>query len=165
MGVRFKKAGQTAFASNRKKVVSELPIIRRGNANGQEIKIDLKEYVKATVSGTATETITAAIKKGWIVFGITARVTKVLTGASLSTWSIGFTGTAGPTAATDYFATALAKTLGITSDSGESQKSGFRFVSIFTADTDIIFTAAAGVFSTGEVRLTVHYVDLTPAVR
>lgn len=164
MGVTFKRAGQTRFASNRKKFYTELPLIRRG-PSGQATTYDIKEYTKDTTSGTGTETITAAIKKGWIVLGVTARVRKVLAGASLSTWSIGFTGTAGPTAATDYFATGLAKTAGGTVDSGEGQKSGSRAIGVFTADTDIIFTAAAGVFSSGQVVLSVHYLDLTPCVR
>lgn len=143
---------------NGAETVSELPIEIVGF---QEQKWTRKQKVieKDTVSAGATETITAGIPAGALVTGLTAIVLKALAGASLTTWSLGVTSD------TDRYGTGLAKDLGTRVNSLISSASDARAPINYVADMNILMTAAAGVFSSGKVRITVHYEELSAEIR
>jgi hypothetical protein len=127
-------------------------IIRRTNA--QSLTIQTATTTKSTVSGTNTETITGLIPANSIVLGVTARVLTILAGASLTTWSLGIT------SHTDHYGTTLAVAAGTTVTPANHKVADIPGPHYAVAATDVLFTAAAGVFTTGLVRVTVWYITL-----
>ena len=131
-------------------------ILKTGAApNGQAVNIKTATGTKTTASGTGTETIANAIPAGAVVLGVTARVTTILAGTSLTTWSIGLS------VDTDRWGTGLALAAGTTT-------TGADFATdvqptVYPAATDLVLTAAAGQFDSGVIRYTVHYYDFTAA--
>lgn len=119
---------------------------------GEMLRIKSVTVEKTTVSGGATETITAMIPDGAIILGASARVLTILAGAALTTWSLGITG------ATTLFGTALALAVGTTVKSSNHLATALQLVA---ADTNVLLTAAAGVFSSGKVRVTIFFIDTT----
>jgi len=107
---------------------------------------------KTTNSGGNTETITGLIPAGCILLGVVGKVTTILAGAGLTTWSAGITGN------TDFFGTTLAKTAGTTF--GMTTVGAHTGVLVYPAAVDVLFTAAAGVFTTGVVKVVGFYIDL-----
>ena len=110
----------------------------------------------ATATGTGTGTITQAnfFPAGCVQDGFSARVTTILAGAGLTTWSIG------PTADLDMFGIGLAlaqdtlvrpATYTVTS-----------MGQVYSAASDLVLTAAAGVFSTGVLKVTATCHTFTP---
>jgi hypothetical protein len=109
----------------------------------------------ATATGTGTGSITSpntAIPAGSLVLGVTARVTTILAGAGLTTFSIG-DGTDA-----DRWGTGIAIAAGTTVGAANITISSPVY---YTAATSIVLTAAAGVFSTGVLAVTVHYLSFT----
>jgi hypothetical protein len=130
-------------------------------ANGQKLTLDSASEIvdMATATGTGTGTVTsttAMVPAGALILGVTSRVLTVLTGASLTTWSLGVAG------ATTRYATGIALTAGTTT----TMANHLVTVSpIFVATAvGLVFTAAAGVFSTGTVRITTHFLKAVVSV-
>lgn len=120
---------------------------------GSLLKLRVASVLKDTTSGTATETITGMIPAGSIVLGATALVKTVLAGAGLTTWSLGVT------SATTRYGTTLALAAGTTVSMSNHLAAALE---LRPAATDVLLTAAAGVFSSGQVRVTVFYLTSTP---
>lgn len=113
----------------------------------------------ATVTGHGGATLTVAglIPAGCILLGVTAFVVKALTGASLSTWKLGIG------SHLDRFATGKAKAAGTAVDLADVNTTDTPSPVFYPTATDVLVTAAAGVFSTGQIRLTAHFDKLIAA--
>jgi hypothetical protein len=137
-------------------------IIKTG-ANGQLTTVKQAtlhvNMATATGVGTGTITLTELIPAGALLLGITARVTTILAGAALTTFSIGCS----TPNDTDRFGTGIAIAAGTTVNSLTASASNFLWAQIYTTAPVMVLTAAAGVISTGYLRITAHYIDLTPA--
>ena len=132
-------------------------IIRHGGAlknlqaqdQGAVVKV-ASQLVPMTGDG-ATVTVTDARPAKKFILGITARVTTVVAGAALTTINIG-----DGTDADRYGAAILA---------AKDTRVGYGDATAdprewLTAAGNIVFTAVVGVFSSGVIRLDVHYLDL-----
>ena len=110
----------------------------------------------ATATGTGTGTVTSPttmVPAGSLILAVTARVLTILAGASLTTWSLGIGG------ATTRYGTTLALAKGTTVTAANhlvTQSPAYN-----ASAAGLVFTAAAGVFSTGTVRLVTYYIDTT----
>lgn len=137
-------------------------IIKTG-ANGQLTTVKQASLVvnMATATGTGGITITLPelIPAGALLLGITARVTTIIAGAGLSTFSIGCS----TPNDTDRFATGVLVAAGTTVNSLTASASNFLWAQIYTTAPVVVLTGNAGIFSTGILRITAHYIDLTPA--
>jgi hypothetical protein len=108
-------------------------------------------------SGTSTAVATNLIPAGSIVFGVTARVTTILAGTSLSTWKLGDGTTA------NAWGNTLALAAGTVTDSTTGTYLSTWAPTYYGSATSVTLTANAGQFDSGVVRLTVHYLKLTAA--
>lgn len=99
-------------------------------------------------SGTGTCTLTGAIPAGSLVYGVTLRVTTVLAGAGLTTFQVGDGTTANAFGAT--VAVAANTTTDFTTHLATWKPT------LYTAATNVVLTANAGVFSSGAVRVCIH---------
>ena len=99
----------------------------------------------------ASVTATGLIPAGAFIIGITARVTTAITGAT--TWDLG-DGTD-----VDRWGAALALAAGTLVDPTDYTVAGF---GQFSSASDVVLTANVANFTAGAVRITVHYLDLTP---
>ena len=129
-------------------------IIKTG-ANGQLTNIKQATTTTGAMTGT-TVTLTGLIPAGSLVIGVTARVTTLVAGPT--SWMIGITSD------TDKFGTglALAANTTLTSLVGAASDSLFPFYRV--AATDVLITrGSASDFTAGNIRVTVHYISLTPA--
>lgn len=81
------------------------------------------------------------------VIGVTARVISSISGVGVSSWSLGISG------AVDRYGSGLG--LGL-----NSYAKGMAGPVTYWADTPLVLTADAGVFDSGTVRLSVHFVEL-----
>ena len=131
----------------------DLDLAPSGAANGQALNMRIATGTKTTDSGTGTETIPNAIPAGSIVLGVTARVTTILAGSGLTTWSLGLSGD------TDRWGTGLALAGNTTVDATDFATDVQP--TVYPAATDIVLTAAAGQFDSGVIRYTIHYYALT----
>lgn len=110
----------------------------------------------ATATGTGTGTITSpttAIPANSLVLGMTCKVTTVLAGAGLTTFSIG-DGTDA-----DRWGTGIAIAAGTTVNLGATTIASPVY---YSSATSIVLTAAAGVFSTGVLSCSPILVSATP---
>ena len=109
----------------------------------------------ATATGTGTGTITSAntaIPVG-LILGVSCRVTPILAGAGLTTFSLG-DGTD-----VDRYGAGIAKAADTLVNIANHTITG----PLYNAATkSLVLTAAAGVFSTGILTCTTHYIALTP---
>ena len=105
------------------------------------------EIDHAVVAGSTSETV-ALIPDKAIVLGVTARVTVGITGAT--TWSLGVTGS--PDRYGSGFGTSL---------NGFSHGVTGSPVAYF-GGSSLLLTAAGGDFTGGDIRITVHYFELSP---
>lgn len=130
-------------------------------SNGQRVcftsKTTLVDMATATGTGTITVTLTDFIPAGVIFLGITARVINILAGSGLTTWSLGIT------SHVDHFATTKALAVGTTVNVSDYKVGDMPSPYYTTSAQSILFTGAAGVFSTGKVRVTIYYTQLTVA--
>lgn len=110
----------------------------------------------ATASGTGTGTITVPgfFTAGAKLIGFSAHVTTILAGAGLTTWSAGTGG------ATTLLGTSLAIAAG-TKATAASYTGDIGATFYGGAAKDLVITAAAGVFSTGVLKVTATVVTTT----
>lgn len=132
--------------------------VQRDMLTGARLAIKTQEQLidmaTATGVGTGTVTVTAAIPAGAFDVWATALVKVVLAGVGLTTWSLGVTGD------TDRFATGKAKTAGVTVTPEDYAADNACF-DVYQAAVNILFTAAAGQFDTGQVRLCLFFKTIT----
>lgn len=131
-------------------------IITAGGAtHGQALSI---KHVEVSVNTSAGATVTASnlIPAASLVIGVTARVTTVITGPA--SWQIGDGTTA------NKWGNALALTAGTTTSIANFLAAAAS-PTYYLAATNVVLTAVGGggAFTGGAVRLTVHYISLTPA--
>lgn len=117
----------------------------------QGVKIKTVSQVVAMTGGAATVVVADARPAKKFILGITGRVITVVAGAALTTINIGDGSDA------DRYGAAILKAAGTEFGYPDATADPREWL---TASDDIVFTAAAGVFSSGEIRLDVHYVDL-----
>lgn len=129
-------------------------IIKTG-ANGQLTTILQATTTTGAMTGT-TVTLTNLIPAGSLVLGVTARVLTSITGPT--SWQLGIT------SHTDRFGTTLALTAGTTVNSVVSGEADMLFPHYYTSATSVLLTRGSATdFTAGNVRVTVHYISLTPA--
>jgi len=126
--------------------------IIRGATNGQQCQI-LQATTEKTGLAGATVTWANAIPAGTTVFGVTARVTTLITGAT----SIDI----GDGTDVDIFIDGMAVALDTTADLANCND-GTLLPTTYKANTDIVLTAIGGNFTAGAIRLTVYYLNLVP---
>ena len=120
-------------------------------ANGQAFNI---KTATATISSMSGPSVTASnlIPAGAFVIGVTTRVTILITGPA------GFD--VGEGIDIDRWGNSILVALNTTSDMSDFTSSA---LTIFPAANDIVITSDGAVFTAGTIRITVHYIDLTPA--
>ena len=119
-------------------------------ANGALSNIRIVDIELTALSG-ASVTATGLIPAGAFIIGITARVTTAITGAA--DFDIG-DGTD-----VDRWGAAIAIASGTTAGIQDYTAAGF---GQFSSANDVVLTANGANFTAGAVRITVHYLDLTP---
>ncbi len=100
------------------------------------------------VGGGSSSTTATMIPKNAMVYGITARVEVALTGTGVSTWTLGI-----PGAPTRY-----GFGLGLGKNSFAHGVTGTPIT--YYSDTAIVLSTDSGSFTSGTVRLAVHYFEL-----
>jgi len=121
--------------------------LKAQNTHGGSVALSVLEDT-VTLSGATTES-NISIPTGSIVFGCSARVTTEITGSGVTSWSLGYSGTA------NAFGSTLALAAGST-NVGNTGGNGFY------AATKLLFTPAGGSFAGGVVRVSLYY--LMPSV-
>lgn len=119
-------------------------------AHGSSLALKSKSQRVAMVGGAGTVTLTDFIPDGIIIVACLGKVTQALSGSGLTTWSVG------READTNLFGATLALTAGTTFGPTDSTAA---LPETQTAERDLVFTAAAGVFSAGEVVITMFYYE------
>ena len=141
------------WASGLITVEIENSVLRLCASNGAQTHLKTARTDKTCNSGTGTVTLTGAIPAGAFVYAVTARVTTILAGASLTTWKIGDGSTV------DLWATGVALAAG-TVVNQTAHKSTWT-PTYYASAQDVVFTAAAGQFDSGVVTVMVHYLSCT----
>ena len=100
------------------------------------------------LSPGASSTTAAVIKNGQQVIGVTGRVTTALTGAGLTSWELGVSGSINR----------YGSFLGVAKNSWIRGLSGTPVT--YWSDTPLILTPTGGDFAAGTIRLAVHSIDL-----
>lgn len=124
-----------------------------GTTNTESVNVKAATTTVTCNGGGGTCTASNLVPAGAFVISVTARVTTILAGAGLTTWSLGDGSTA------DLWATGKALAAGTTVNATD-HKSTWN-PKFFNAANNVVLTAAAGVFSSGVVRITVFYLDST----
>lgn len=151
VGVDLTVQGNTAVTGT---TTSTGNLIKAG-VNGAALNIKVNSVNKTTNSGTGTETLTGAIPAGAQVLCVVARVTTILAGAGLTTWSLG------DGVDTDLYGTGLALAAGTTVDHTDYTASPTTQVFPAGAAGDLVMTADSGQFDSGVVNVQVFYIDVT----
>lgn len=128
--------------------------IVKAGTNGALLSLQVAETNLTTDGGAGTETATGAVPAGAVVLAVVARVTTILAGSGLTTWSLG-DGTDA-----DLYGTGLALAADTTVDSSDWTASPLTHAWSASAG-DLVLTAAAGQFDSGVVNLQVFYVKPT----
>lgn len=131
--------------------VSIAPFSQVRGANGEVTSSNITTTELTGLSG-ATAAATNLIPAGALVLGVTHRVTTLITGAT--SWDSGDGTTA------DAFGNNVAVSANTTADS--LVDGTFTAPKSYAAATDVVLTAVGSNFTAGAVRISVHYIDLTP---
>lgn len=122
--------------------------LRSSGSNGQETQIQTASALLSALSG-ATVVSTDLIPANALVFGVTARVTTLITGAT--SFDIGDEATPDKWGKDVDVAATTTTTLA---------NATIVTPTIYTVAQDVILTARGGDFTAGAVRVTVHYLTL-----
>lgn len=125
--------------------------MRQVEAQEQGIDVKVSSQIVPMTGGAGTVTVSNARLAKKFILGITARIVTELAGTGLTTFSIG-DGTDA-----DRYGAAIPKTAGTTVDFDDATADPREWLA---AAGNIVFTAAAGQFDSGEVRLDIHYIEL-----
>ncbi len=123
----------------------------RNAANEQEAAIKEATDLLVALSGASVDSV-GLIPAGSLVLGMTARVTTVITGAT--TWDLGVVSPLD----VDAFGAALALAADTLVDLTDITQASPLF---YAAAADVRLTANGSSFTGGDVRITVHYLQLT----
>ena len=126
-------------------------------ANGQRWKPSSVTGTKTCNSGTGTETVSISVPLGAYNVVVTFYVETILAGAGLTTWSGGYSGQL------TAWGTGLALAAGTATDVRNFLTTGVEKLTVAATTFNLIFTAAAGVFSSGVIRYTVSFETLIKA--
>lgn len=122
--------------------------------NGSATNVRKAMVSQSTTGGLGTVTATNLIPAGSLVIGVDARVTTVIVGAGMTSFSIGDGSDA------DRWGTGILLAAGTTVTLANAT---INAAPIYAAATSVVLTANAGQFDSGVIRLTVHYLSLTAA--
>lgn len=117
-------------------------------SNGQKCEVKQLTELHTLAAGTTSDT-TIQIPAGAILIAVDARVTTTIVGPS--SWQYGVS------VDTSRFGSGLALTAGTTN---AGTQDGVRY---YGGNTSIRFEGAGGAFSAGVIRVTLHYIEVTPA--
>jgi hypothetical protein len=123
---------------------------------GGELILKQKTELITLSGGAGTYTATAFIPAGTILLALEGYVETILAGASLNTWDLG------DGSDDDRFAAAKALIVGTTF--GIADATGTKYPMVCTAAQDLVFTANAGVISSGAVRIAAYYLELASLI-
>ncbi len=132
-------------------VTAKNDLISEDQANGQQLIVKSATVVKSAMVG-ATVTATNLIPAGATVIGVTVRVTTLITGAT--SFDIG------DGSDIDAWGATVAVALNTTTDGTDFTWTGPQ---AYASANSIVLTANGSSFTAGAVRITVHYIDFTPA--
>ena len=139
----------TILATPRSLFTASIMSVRGVNAEGPNVKS--VSVLKSALSG-ARSTATNLIPAGCFLIGVTVRVTTLITGATSFTIGDG--------SDADRWGTGIAVAAGTTTTIADFTAAGY---GQFLTSNSVVLTAAGSNFVTGAVRVTAHYLDLTPA--
>ena len=130
------------------------PTYNLSGATGETLAIKSVTEALPTTGGALTQdTATTIIPANSLVFGVTVRVTTIIAGGAIATFGVGTAGDTDAWGATTAVAVAAGSTNSITN-----------FVVTtpiyYAAATKVRLTANAGTFTSGAVRVCVHYLTL-----
>lgn len=117
-------------------------------SNGQKCEVKQLTELHTLAAGTTSDT-TIQIPAGAILIAVDARVTTTVVGPT--SWQYGVS------VDTSRFGSGLALTAGTTN---AGTQDGVRY---YGGNTSIRFEGAGGAFSAGVIRVTLHYIEVTPA--
>ena len=126
-------------------------VLKKMSTQDQSVNVKVSSQLVAMTGGIATVTVAGARLAKKFILGITCRVTTIVAGAALTTLNIG-DGTDA-----DRYGAAIAIAAGTEVNYSNATADPREWL---TAAGDIVFTAVAGVITSGEVRLDIHYLDL-----
>ena len=158
-GIRFTGSGEATIDNSAQTGLTTLNLgpTTGNSASGSTSITHINATIDmATASGTGTGTITVPgfFTAGAKLIGFSAHVTTILAGAGLTTWSAGTGG------ATTLLGTSLAIAAG-TKATAASYTGDIGATFYGGAAKDLVITAAAGVFSTGVLKVTATVVTTT----
>ncbi|MCA9813215.1 MAG: hypothetical protein KC483_10210 [Nitrosarchaeum sp.] len=122
------------------------------NSRRGGIRLAVNTVTTTTDSGASTETITGLIPAGALCLSVVCEVTTVLAGSGLTTWSLGDGVDA------NLYGGGLAKTAGTVVNHSTYTASPLT-QAWGTSAKNLTMTAAAGVFTTGEIVCACAYID------
>lgn len=128
------------------------PLVQVQGANGSLFKILTATTTLSAFSG-ATMTATNLIPAGSMLYGVTCRVTTLITSGD---GSVAMTIGDGTTA--DLFGTGIVFTAGTTTTMAD-MKSTFS-PKVYQSATSVVFTATGGTFSAGAVEIVIYYAQM-----
>ena len=126
-------------------------LIKEGG-NGALVALDVATTLLATTGGAGTESASNLIPANSLVLAVTARVTTVITGGGIATFSIGDGSDA------DRWGAGVA----VAADTTSATNTTTGGAAFYVSATSVVLTANAGTFTTGAVRLHVFYIRQTP---
>jgi len=129
--------------------VTSTGVLSKLGSSGSSCAIETATTSLTTNGGAGTQTATNLIPANSLVLAVVARVTTEVTGAGLTTFSIG------DGSDSDRWGTGIALAAGTTSKTNTTA-AGAAF---YASATSVVLTAAAGQFDAGVVRLVVFYVS------
>lgn len=126
-------------------------VLSKLGASGEQLDIKVASVLLDTDSGAGTETAAGLIPAGSLLLGVCARVVTVVAGAGLGSFDIG------DGSDQDRFGAAIALAADTTVDLADSTALP---LGLFASGGDIVLTADAGQFDSGQVRISAFYIDL-----
>ena len=125
--------------------------VKNDNANGQTLNIRAVSTVITVSGGVSTfDTTGTFIPAGAFILSVSSRVTTVFSTAT--NYHIAFGG-----AGSDDWGTNISGALNTTSDNSDWNATGANLM--FPSGGEVRLTAVGGVFNSGAVRVTIHYID------
>lgn len=123
-----------------------------GNSAGGSTNIVREVTAQTTNSGTGVHTFVSGRPVGSLILGVTIDIISTLAGSGLTTFGVG------DGSDPDLYGATTAVVAGTITDMTDFTADPFEFR---LTNGDVVLTADAGVFSSGNILIAVHYIDLT----